>query len=145
MKENLIAKASISIDATPAKVWDALTNPKLIKEYMFGTEVKSNWEEGDTILWKGEYEGKSYQDKGIIKKVEPMKVLQHTYLSSMSGKEDKPENYATVTYLLSKEGDKTLLSLTQDNNADEKAKEHSTKNWTMVLKKMKEIIEKKGA
>jgi hypothetical protein len=54
--------------------------------------------------------------------------LQHTYLSGMSGKEDKPENYVTVTYKLAKEDDKTLLSFSQDNNENEKAKEDSVKN-----------------
>ncbi|MEO8147730.1 MAG: SRPBCC domain-containing protein [Bacteroidia bacterium] len=141
MKKNLTAKATISINATTSKVWKALTEPKLVKEYMFGTDVITDWQEGNAITWKGEYEGKSYTDKGIIKKIEPKKILQHTYLSSMSGKEDKPENYVTVTYKLSKKDDKTVLALTQDNNNSEKAKEGSTKNWKMVLKKLKEVVE----
>jgi uncharacterized protein YndB with AHSA1/START domain len=53
MKENLTANASVSVDATPSKVWKALTNPKLIKQYMFGTEVNSDWKEGNPITWKG--------------------------------------------------------------------------------------------
>lgn len=143
MKENLTANASISLDATPSKVWEALTNPKLIKQYMFGTEVTSDWKQGNPITWKGEYEGKSYKDKGVIKKIEANKILQHTYLSGMTGKEDKPENYATVTYKLSKEDDKTMLSLSQDNNENEEAKEGSIKNWKTVLKKLKEVVENK--
>ena len=79
MKENLTANASISLDATPSKVWEALTNPKLIKQYMFGTDVTSDWKEGNPITWKGEYEGKLYKDKGVIKKIEANKILQHTY------------------------------------------------------------------
>ncbi len=142
MKKNLIAKASITINTSDSKVWNALINPKLIKQYMFGTDVTSDWKEGSAITWKGEYEGKSYKDKGIIKKIEPKNIFQHTYLSGMSGKEDKPENYATVTYKLSKKDDKTKLSLSQDNNPNEKAKEGSTKNWKMVLKKLKEVVEK---
>ncbi|MEO6454762.1 MAG: SRPBCC family protein [Ginsengibacter sp.] len=141
MKKNLTAKASITINASSSKIWDALTNPKLVKQYMFGTNVTSDWTEGSAINWEGEYEGKSYKDKGIIKKIEPKKILQHTYLSDMSGKEDKPENYATVTYKLLKKDDKTTLSLSQDNNANEKSKEESTKNWKMVLKKLKEVVE----
>lgn len=141
MKKNLTAKASITINASDSKVWDALINPKKIKKYMFGTDVTSDWKEGSSLKWEGEYEGKSYKDKGIIKKVEPKKILQTTYLSGMSGKEDKPENYATVTYKLSKKDDKTTLSLSQDNNNNEKAKEESTKNWKMVLKKLKEVVE----
>jgi hypothetical protein len=70
-------------------------------------------------------------------------MLQHTYLCGMTGKEDKSENYATVTYKLSEEGDKTKLALSQDNNENEKAKEGSIKNWKTVLKKLKEVVEKK--
>lgn len=61
----------------------------------------------------------------------------------MSRKEDKRENYVTVTYKLSKENDKTMLSLSEDNNENEKAKESSTKNWNTVLEKLKEVVEKK--
>ena len=59
----------------------------------------------------------------------------------MSGKEDKPENYNLVTYKLTKSDDKTVITLTQDNNSTEKEKEHSTENWKTVLKKLKEVVE----
>jgi uncharacterized protein YndB with AHSA1/START domain len=89
----LIAATTISIDATAAEVWKALTSPELIKKYLMGTDVSSDWKEGSTITYSGEYNGKKYQDKGIIKKIEPGKILQSTYRSSISEKEDKPENY----------------------------------------------------
>jgi uncharacterized protein YndB with AHSA1/START domain len=143
MKNNLTAETSISVDATPAQVWKALTTPRLIKKYLMGTDASSDWKEGSPITYSGEYEGKKYHDKGIIKKIEPEKILQSTYLSSMSGKEDKPENYNLVTYKITKRDDKTVITLTQDNNATEKEKEHSTENWKMVLKKLKEVVESK--
>jgi uncharacterized protein YndB with AHSA1/START domain len=102
MKNTLIAETSISIDATPAEVWKAITIPELIKKYLMGTDVSSDWKEGSTITYTGEYEGKKYHDKGIIKKIEREKIFQSTYLSSMSGKEDKPENYNLVTYKIEK-------------------------------------------
>lgn len=34
-KKKYLAKTSMSINASPAKVWDALINPKLIKKYFF--------------------------------------------------------------------------------------------------------------
>ena len=106
-----------------------------------GTDVTSDWKEGNAITYEGEYEGKKYHDKGIIKKIEPNKLLQSTYWSSMSGKEDIPENYKLVTYAISEKKLQTLITLTQDNNANEKEKEHSTENWKAVLKKMKEVVE----
>ena len=141
MKDTLIAETSISVDTTPAQVWKALTTPKLIKKYLMGTDVSSDWKEGSTITYTGEYEGKKYHDKGIIKKIEPEKILQSTYWSSMSGKADKPENYNLVTYKITKKDGKTVITLSQDNNSTEKEKEHSTKNWKMVLKKLKEVVE----
>ncbi|MBC7536474.1 MAG: SRPBCC domain-containing protein [Ferruginibacter sp.] len=141
MKNNLIAETSISVDATSTQVWKVLTTTKLIKEYLMGTDVSTDWKEGSTINYNGEYEGKKYHDKGVIKKIEPEKILQTTYWSSMGGKEDKPENYNLVTYKLTNKGDKTVITLTQDNNASEKEKEHSTENWKSVLKKLKEVVE----
>lgn len=141
MKQNLSAETSITIKATPAKVWKAMTTPASIKKYLMGTTVTSDWKEGSPITYEGEYNGKTYHDKGVIKKLKPESVFQSTYWSSMSGKEDKPENYNTVTYTLSDEDDRTLLTLTQDNIATEEEKAHATKNWEQVLQKLKEVVE----
>jgi uncharacterized protein YndB with AHSA1/START domain len=142
MKDKLLTKISITIDASPAQVWKALTTAEIIKKYLFGTTVTTDWKEGAPITYSGEYNGKEYHDKGIIKKIESEKILQSTYWSSMSGRPDKPENYMLVTYTLTKKDFKTILTLTQDNNSTEEEKKHTTENWTMVLNKLKEIVER---
>jgi uncharacterized protein YndB with AHSA1/START domain len=48
-----VAKSNITIKADAARVWDALTNPELIKQYLFGTEAISDWKEGSSITYKG--------------------------------------------------------------------------------------------
>lgn len=58
MKDDLIAKASTTIEAPLRTVWNALVDPQAIREYMFGTNVASDWTEGSPITWKGEWEGK---------------------------------------------------------------------------------------
>ena len=141
MEDTLIARTSISIDASPAQVWKAITTPQLIKKYLMGTNVSTDWKEGSAITYDGEYNGKKYHDKGVIKKVEPEKLLRSTYLSSMSGKEDKPENYNLVTYKLTPSNGKTVVTISQDNILTEKEKEHSRENWKLVLKKLKEVVE----
>lgn len=141
MKNDLIIETSITINADASKVWKAITTPALIKKYLFGTDVKSDWKEGSPISYEGEYQGKSYKDKGVIKKFEPEKFFQSTYWSSMGGKEDKPENYNMVTYKLSPKGSKTVVTLTQDNIHSEKEKEHVTENWKMTLEGLKKVVE----
>ncbi len=142
MNKRFIAKASISINAPVGKVWDALTNPEVIKQYMFGTNVISDWKEGSSIVWKGEWQGKKYEDKGTILKIKEERVLQYSHFSPLSGKPDVPENYHIVTIELSGNEKQTHFSLLQDNNATEEDRDHSEKNWKMMLDALKKFLEK---
>jgi uncharacterized protein YndB with AHSA1/START domain len=142
MDKGFIAKASITVDAPVAEVWEALTKPELIKQYMFGTNVTSDWTVGSPITWKGEWQGKAYEDKGTILKCETGRVLQYSHFSPLSGEPDVPESYHVVTIELSSQGQGTAVALSQDNNATEEAREHSEKNWTMMLDGLKKLVEK---
>lgn len=142
MAGKFVAKASVSINAPNAKVWDALTKPELIKQYLFGTTVKTDWKVGSPIAYTGVWEGKAYEDKGKILKVEPGKRIVSSYWSPMSGDADVPENYKTVSYELAAEGSGTHVTVTQDNNASQEEADHSEKNWGMVLDGMKKLLEK---
>ncbi|MGQ0826807.1 MAG: SRPBCC family protein [Bacteroidota bacterium] len=142
MKNNITSKVSDAISTPVSKVWDALTKPELIKLYFFGTEAVSDWKKGSPIIFKGEWEGKSYQDKGTIMDIEPNKLFRYNYWSSLSGIEDISENYVTITYELEENGDNTILTITQENIPDEKMKEHLEQNWNKVLNDLKELLEK---
>jgi uncharacterized protein YndB with AHSA1/START domain len=141
MNKTFIAKTSITINAPVSKVWDALTKPDLIKQYLFGTDVTTDWQVGSPITYKGIWEGKPYEDKGKILQMEEGKLLVSTFWSALSGKPDVPENYQTIRYELSANGDGTKLTLTQDNNASQEEANHSAENWKMVLDGMKKLLE----
>ena len=137
-----VATAEIEIDAAPKQVWAALTDPEQIKEYMFGSQVETDWKEGSPIVWKGEYEGKEYEDKGEIVEIEPQRRLKVTHFSPLSGAEDRPENYHTLLYELEERGARTRVSLSQDNNPSEEAAEHSRANWEKMLAGLKQVVER---
>ncbi|RFZ90879.1 SRPBCC domain-containing protein [Mucilaginibacter conchicola] len=139
--EKLTLTTGISINAPQAEVWKGLTDPEIVKQYFFGTTVSSDWKAGSPITFSGEWEGKKYQDKGTIKEIDPGKYVKYSYWSSMSGTEDKPENYADVSYSLDENGGVTTLTLTQDNIKDEASRKHSEENWQMVLGGLKKILE----
>jgi uncharacterized glyoxalase superfamily protein PhnB/uncharacterized protein YndB with AHSA1/START domain len=142
MNNKLIARASITIYAPAVRVWGALVNPEAIKQFMFGTHVATDWREGSPITWKGEWQGKQYEDKGVILRFEPPRVLQYSHFSPLSGLPDKPENYHTVTIEISSDGNQTRVSLYQDNNATEEERMHSEKMWGMMLTALKQLLEK---
>jgi len=141
MRTNLVAESAITIDAPIAKVWAALVTPDAIKQFMFGANVASDWKEGSAIVWKGEWQGKAYQDKGVILRIEPERVLQYTHWSPMSGIPDRSENYHVVTIEISDEGASTSVHLSQDNNATEEARDHSEQNWSTMLGGLKKYLE----
>jgi len=142
MAKGLIAKAEVVIKAPPARVWEALTKPELIKQYLFGTEAISDWQVGSQITYKGVWQGMAYEDKGRVLRAEPGKLLVSTYWSSMSGLPDAPEHYNTVTYKLAPVDGATQLTVTQDNNPTEESRRHSEKNWALVLQGLKQLLEK---
>lgn len=142
MSENLIVKASVNINAPSEKVWNALVTPEAIKQYMFGATVVSDWREGSPIIWKGEWQGKSYEDKGTILQLKLGQVIQYNHFSPLSGLPDEPENYHVVTVKLTSKGNRTYVALTQDNNTTEEERDHSERNWEMILAGLKKFVEK---
>lgn len=144
LSQQWIARSVIRINAPVESVWDALINPEMIKQYMFGAEVESTWKEGGQIVWRGEWEGKPYEDHGMIIRMIPIQLLEYKHYGGNSGLPEKQENYHTVTIELKTEDlNQVRVTLTQDNNAGSEEKENSEKNWTMMLQSMKKLLEKK--
>ncbi len=141
MEKKLVARASITVKASSARVWAALITPALIKKYFFGSDIVTDWRVGSPILYRGEWQRRAYDDKGRILKFEPEKLLATTHWSPLSGVPDTPENYHTVTYEIVPQGEATKVLLTQDNNASEEEKSHSEQNWKAVLEGLKKLLE----
>lgn len=142
MNKNFVATASTVINAPASKVWEALTKPELIKQYLFGADVVTDWKVGSPIVYKGMWEGKPFEDKGKILQVEPEKLLVSTHWSPLAGVPDTAENYHEVRYELGADKSGTRLTIVQDNNASKEEQEHSEQNWGMMLASLKTLLEK---
>jgi uncharacterized protein YndB with AHSA1/START domain len=108
---------------------------------MFGTHVTTSWREGGPITWKGEWQGRAYEDKGTVLRVEPGRTLRYSHFSPLSGLPDEPASYHTVTIELSDEAEGTRVVLTQDNNPTDEARRHSERNWAAMLDGLKRYVE----
>jgi uncharacterized protein YndB with AHSA1/START domain len=143
-QKTMLAKVSQTIDAPVADVWNTLTDPEMIAQYMFGTAVTSDWRVGSLITWEGEWKGERYKDHGVILVVEPGRRLVYTHFSPLSGKPDVAENYHTITFELESAGKLTTLTLSQDNNRTQQGREYAEKNWRIMLEKLRDFLEGKG-
>jgi uncharacterized protein YndB with AHSA1/START domain len=151
MDKGKIARSTVTIAVSRDRIWKALTSPAEIKRYVFGTEAVSDWKSGSPITWSGDWDGKRYEDKGMVLESNPGRLLRYTHYSPLSGQPDVPGSYHTVTIALSDaaepltpprvSGTSTRLVLTQDNNATDEARAHSEKNWATVLASLKKYLE----
>jgi uncharacterized protein YndB with AHSA1/START domain len=141
--EGINLTVTVVFNVPKEEVWKGLTDPDMVKQYFFGTNQESSWMEGSPIVWSGEWEGKTYQDKGTILEITPGEHLKYSYWSSMSGLEDKPENYQIVSYKLDEKDGITTMEITQENIKDQAAKEHSEGSWQAIFGGLKKMLEEK--
>lgn len=141
MPTDLTTCASITIEASRERVWHALTTPELIKQWFFGVDTQTDWVQGHPIVHRGEYQGVAYEDKGIILRIVEPELLNHTHWSSVSGLADEPKNYQEVTWALAEDGDRTDLTVTEQNLLSEDAKTVSEKAWAGALFALKRAVE----
>jgi len=139
--QDLIARANVTIDAPPSEVWAALVSPAVIKQYMFGTDVRSDWKEG--VRSRGRANGRAGGIRTMARSADQAgRLLRYTHFSPVAGLVDAPENYHTVTIALADVGGKTHVTLSQENNSTEEARKNSEKNWSAMLEGLKKFVEK---
>ncbi|MBN1398019.1 MAG: SRPBCC domain-containing protein [Bacteroidetes bacterium] len=141
-------KKTITLNAEASKVWEALTKPEMIKKYMSGTEVISEWKVGSPILWVGTTEGEErVKVKGSIEKMEVGKLIQYSALDLDTESIDIPTNYVKATFELIPKLGKTLLSVTEgDYSRVEDGRKRFVEadgGWNRKLDALKAFIENK--
>ena len=128
------------VKAPVEKVWEALTDAALVKQYFFGSNQETDWKVGSPVRFWGEYEGQRYEDKGKVLEYSHNQKLAYSYLSSWNNLPDEPDNYLYVSYSVKPVDGGTELSITQSNYDEEKA-QHSEQNWGVVIDGLKKIVE----
>ncbi len=136
----------ITINANKQNVWDALTQPSKTAIYMFGCEIKCNWQIGSDLLWVGMEDGNTYVN-GKLLKMQQYELLSFTVFPTGNTIEDIPENHLTVTYTLEGEANITTLKVHQGDfsivaHGKQRLEEtNANGGWLEVLKKIKHLVE----
>lgn len=140
-----VATVATRIAASRDEVWRVLTAPGSRPEIMFGAETVTDWRVGSPVVWRGEWQGRPFEDKGQVLEVEPGRRLVVTHYSPMSGAPDVPESYHTLTWTLEDDaGGGTSVRLEQDNNATPEEAEHSAENWRSMLDGLRTVAEREA-
>ncbi len=135
------SKTSVTIRAPLARVWAALTEPVEVKKWFFGTNLVTDWRPGSPIFFRGEWEGKAYEDRGTVKSFDPPRSLSYDYWSAFSGTEDRPEHRQLIHIELAERAGSVEVKITQSNAGTQDQADHSASNWATVLDGLKKLLE----
>jgi uncharacterized protein YndB with AHSA1/START domain len=138
---DLGTRTSVTIRAPIGEVWKAITTPDLIKRWFFGVDTETDWQVGSSLVHRGEWQGKPYEDTGTILRFEPPTTLVHSHWSPASGVPDRPEHYQEVTWSLSERNGETTLTVGETNLPSQEAKAISEQSWKAALTNLKELLE----
>lgn len=144
-QKKYVVEKEITINASPAKVWEALTNPEITKEYFYGCKVYSDWKAGHDIAFKRKFLWMNIDMHGKIIEAEAGKLLKYNL---KNGKDAKPDNISVVTDRLTNVNGKTVLHITDDVGSAEGAEKRykkSQKGWNKILNGLKKVVEEKHA
>jgi uncharacterized protein YndB with AHSA1/START domain len=142
------ARVSTVVAGSREQVWHALTDPALLREYFMGATVRTDWTVGSPITFSGNWQGKSYEDKGKILVADPGRRLRFSHWSPLGGSDDTPENYHVVDIALDGSDGKTAVTLTQSNltggltDEDLAHRSEYEKNWSTMLDGLKTVVER---
>jgi uncharacterized protein YndB with AHSA1/START domain len=133
--------SEIIINAPVQKVWDALTKPELVKQWQYGSELITSWEIGSEIRFETIWDGKLFEQWGKVLAVNTNELIKYTLFAPRPGLEDKAENYFIMSYMLNKEGERTKLSILQEDNRPGAVQEKAQGEENPILNSLKSLVE----
>jgi uncharacterized protein YndB with AHSA1/START domain len=137
-----VARAEVDVAAPRQAVWRVLASNGSHPEILFGAEIESDWRLGSRIFWRGTYEGKAFEDHGVVIELEEPFRIVLTHFSPLSGQPDIPENYHTLRFELDETRKGTHVTLDQDNNPTAEAAQHSRSVWVAMLEGVRTVAER---
>lgn len=136
---------SVVIHAPAAVVWQYLTVPDLMQQWMLDTAmtmaIMTNWQVGSPILMQGTLHGIAFENSGTVLHYEPTTLLAYTHLSSLSQLPGKPADFCKIAFSLIPAAQETALTLTITNFPTFAIFKHLELYWRVALVGLKKQIE----
>jgi uncharacterized protein YndB with AHSA1/START domain len=105
----------VKILAPAGKVWLALTVPELVKQWQYGSDLLTTWEPGTPIIFRNEWNGQIFEQKGAVLEFAPESRLKYSLFFPRPDLRDIPEHHFFMTYALTESGGATSLLFRQED------------------------------
>ena len=136
--------STVMIHASATKLWLALTRPDLVKQWQYGSDLLTTWEVGTPILFRNEWNGQVFEQKGTVLEFSPPSRVKYSLFFPRPGVADVPENYFFMIYELTESNGVTSLLVRQEDPRPLSPDESSgVEEGPNVLSALKELVELK--
>lgn len=128
------------IVAPPEKVWAALTDGDITRQYFFGRRIESDWKAGSQVLYLKDDGRVDIQGRVIA--VDEPRLLSYSW-RVMWIEEYRMLPEAIVTFQIDPLGELVRLTMTESHPTpiDEKYVEGGRRGWPYVLSGLKTLLE----
>lgn len=127
------------IRTTPQKLWAALTDPKFIREYWFGSTIDSTWTKG--APWALRKADGETDTAGEVLEIEPAKRVVLRW-QNQRVPELAADGPSRCTIELEPKGESVKLTITHEiERPGSKLIQSVTGGWPLVLSNLKSLLE----
>ena len=134
----------VKIIAPTKKVWLALTVPDLVKQWQYGSDLLTTWEVGASIVFRNEWNGQVFEQKGTVLEFSPESRLKYSLFFPRPDLRDIPEHSIYMTYELAEsDGTTSLLVRQEDPRPSLPDESPGGDGGPDVLSTLKELVEVK--
>ena len=127
------------IRTTPAKLWEALTDPAFTRQYWFGTTIECAWTKG--APWRMVAENGTLTDTGEILEIDPPRRIVIRWRNEWSA-ELKAEGFSRCTIELEPVDRAVKLTIKHEiDRPDAKLITAVSGGWPQILSNLKSLLE----
>ena len=138
------SESTVKIHAPASKVWLALTMPDLVKQWQYGSDLRTTWEPGTPIIFRNEWNGQVFEQKGTVLEFKPVSRVKYSLFFPRPDLQDIPENHFFMTYELTESAGLTSVLFRQEDPRPSPANAAAGRDdGPDVLSFLKELVETK--
>jgi hypothetical protein len=121
-----------------------MTNPDLVKQWQYGSDLLTSWEVGSPIVFRNEWDGQVFEQKGTVLEFIPESRVRYSLFFPRPDLQDIPEHHFFMTYELTEcEGVTSLVVRQEDPRPTSGDESNVADDGPDVLSILKNLVEEK--
>ena len=143
MINDIMVTRSVLLNASPERVWEALTHPGMTRQYLYNCEVCCDWKRGSSLRWSGTYQGRKVDEEGKIIDIIPGRMIKYSGFDKLLQEDVSSDGDFYVTHEIIPHGTQTKLLTTLEHfEGDETRAEYAAQQWDFeIMPRLQTLVE----